>query len=99
MKAAIENHVTTTWSVLHPFSKEDQAAMAAIRQAGDLCLQSPSQNLPDQCFRFEQFGHTLALNGGGLRMNRECNRYSNHGPTFFRTVGFCWLNMALAMAA
>jgi monoterpene epsilon-lactone hydrolase len=31
MKAAIENHVTTTWSVLHPFSKEDQAAMTAMR--------------------------------------------------------------------
>ena len=31
MKAAIENHVTATWSVLHPFSKEDQAAMAAMR--------------------------------------------------------------------
>ena len=31
MTALLENHVTATWSVLHPFSKEDQVAMAAMR--------------------------------------------------------------------
>jgi acetyl esterase/lipase len=31
MKALLENHVTAPWSVLHPFSKEDQVAMAAMR--------------------------------------------------------------------
>jgi acetyl esterase/lipase len=31
MTTLLENHVTATWSVLHPFSTEDQAAMLAMR--------------------------------------------------------------------
>jgi epsilon-lactone hydrolase len=31
MKTPLENHVTGTWSELHPFSTEDQAAMLAMR--------------------------------------------------------------------
>jgi hypothetical protein len=31
MTTLLENHVAATWSVLHPFSTEDQAAMLAMR--------------------------------------------------------------------
>ena len=31
MKAVLENHITAPWSILHPFTKEDQVAMAAMR--------------------------------------------------------------------
>jgi len=31
MNTLFDNHVTATWSVIHPFSKEDQAAMTAMR--------------------------------------------------------------------
>jgi hypothetical protein len=28
MKAVLENHIAAPWSVLHPFTKEDQVAIA-----------------------------------------------------------------------
>ncbi len=31
MNALLENHITASWSVLHPFGREDQVAMAAMR--------------------------------------------------------------------
>ena len=31
MRTLLENHVAATWTVLHPFSAEDQATMVAMR--------------------------------------------------------------------